>query len=107
MIINFTFDTKFGKYSDCLHLDDEHTFTEEEIEGMKTDRLNNWLYSIEMQNKVIPGGGPSNDYMDIIKTILDRNPDRESNELTPEEIEEFKSLVEAQLLEMSNNNSGV
>lgn len=30
-------------YKDALWLDDEHTFTEEEIESMKQQRFDNWI----------------------------------------------------------------
>ena len=39
------FEKTDGKYvlRDALVLDDNHTFTEEEIEAMKQARLDNWL----------------------------------------------------------------
>jgi hypothetical protein len=43
MQIRFTFDTPFGPFSDALYLDEDHTFTEAEIEAMKQERLTNWL----------------------------------------------------------------
>jgi hypothetical protein len=45
MVIDFTKTSEDGKYSfsDALHLDDNHTFTEEEIEAMKQERFDNWL----------------------------------------------------------------
>ena len=43
MNITFTFDTKFGQYSDALILPDDHTLTNDELEAMKQARLNNWL----------------------------------------------------------------
>lgn len=45
MVIDFTKTSEDGKYSfsDALHLDDDHTFTEEEIEAMKQERFDNWL----------------------------------------------------------------
>jgi hypothetical protein len=47
MIITFKYETKYGAYSDALHLDDNHTFTEDEIEDMKQKRLDNWIAYIE------------------------------------------------------------
>ena len=41
--IDFVFETEHGKYADCLHLPDNHKFTDEEIQTMKEQRLNNWL----------------------------------------------------------------
>jgi len=43
MKIDFTFDTEFGKFSDALHLPDDHVMTDLEIEAMKQQRLDNWL----------------------------------------------------------------
>jgi hypothetical protein len=47
MQIRFTFKTRHGPFSDALYLDEDHTFTEAEIEAMKQERLNNWLAIIE------------------------------------------------------------
>ena len=33
--IDFEFETQHGKFSDALHLPDDHNFTEEEIQAMK------------------------------------------------------------------------
>lgn len=43
MQIRFTFETEFGPFSDALYLDEDHTFTEAEVEAMKQERLTNWL----------------------------------------------------------------
>ena len=42
MKINFEFDTQYGMYRDALHLPDDQTFTEAEIEAMKQQRFDNW-----------------------------------------------------------------
>jgi hypothetical protein len=47
MQILFTFDTKFGSFSDALYLDDDHSFTDSEIEAMKQERLANWLAIVD------------------------------------------------------------
>lgn len=49
MQIRFTFDTPFGQFSDALYLDEDHTFTEAEIEAMKQERLTNWLSIVNPQ----------------------------------------------------------
>ena len=43
MKIDFEFDTPHGVFRDALHLPDDHTFSDAEIEAMKQQRLNNWL----------------------------------------------------------------
>lgn len=43
MQIIFTFETQHGAFTDALHLDDDHTFTDEELQAMKQQRLDNWL----------------------------------------------------------------
>jgi len=43
MKIDFSFDTQYGKFADALHLPDDHTLTDAEIEAMKQQRLDNWV----------------------------------------------------------------
>jgi hypothetical protein len=47
MKIDFQFDTQYGRFCDALHLPDDHTYTETEIEAMKQQRLTNWIAVIE------------------------------------------------------------
>ena len=46
MIIVFEFTTDFGVFRDALHLDDDVTYTEEELTAMKQTRLDNWLAAV-------------------------------------------------------------
>ena len=41
--IDFEFDTAHGIFRDALYLPVDHTFTTEQIENMKTERVNNWI----------------------------------------------------------------
>lgn len=41
--LDFEFQTQYGVYRDALHLDDNHSFTEQEIEAMKQERVDNWI----------------------------------------------------------------
>jgi len=41
--IDFEFDTPHGMFRDALHLLDDHTFTDEEIQAMKQQRVDNWI----------------------------------------------------------------
>jgi hypothetical protein len=43
MKIDFQFETPHGKFADALHLPDDHTFTEAEIQAMKEQRRDNWI----------------------------------------------------------------
>jgi len=43
MKIDFQFDTPHGKFADALHLPDNHTFTDAEIQAMKEQRRDNWI----------------------------------------------------------------
>lgn len=45
--IDFEFDTPYGKYRDALYLPSDHSFTEAEIDAMKQERLDNWLFVVE------------------------------------------------------------
>lgn len=41
--IDFEFDSPHGVFRDALHLPDDHGMTEDEIQAMKQQRLDNWL----------------------------------------------------------------
>ena len=47
MQIRFTFETQYGPFSDALYLEEDHAFTEAEVEAMKQERLTNWITMIE------------------------------------------------------------
>lgn len=41
--IDFEFDSSYGVFRDALHLPDDHTMTDAEIQEMKQHRFDNWL----------------------------------------------------------------
>jgi hypothetical protein len=41
--IDFEFDTPHGVFRDALHLVEDRVYSPSEIEGLKNERLNNWL----------------------------------------------------------------
>ena len=41
--IDFEFDSTYGVFRDALHLPEDHTFTDAEIQAMKQQRYDNWL----------------------------------------------------------------
>ena len=43
MKIDFEFDTPHGVFRDALHLPDDHTFSDAEIQAMKEQRRDNWI----------------------------------------------------------------
>ena len=43
MKIDFSFPSEYGTFSDALHLEDDHAFTDAEIEAMKQQRFDNWI----------------------------------------------------------------
>jgi len=43
MVIVFEFDTPYGLFRDALHLADDHSFTDANIEAMKQERVDNWI----------------------------------------------------------------
>ena len=56
MKIDFEFETKYGWFRDALILDDNHTYTDEQIEEIKQLRLDNWISFIEASsNNLISG----------------------------------------------------
>ena len=49
MKIDFQFDTPYGLFSDALHFADDELLSEEIIESMKQERLDNWLTIVTPQ----------------------------------------------------------
>jgi hypothetical protein len=47
MKIDFEFESNYGVYRDAIYLDDNHSLTEQDIEAMKLERFNNWVYAVE------------------------------------------------------------
>ena len=66
MKIDFSFDTQYGKFADALHLPDDHTHTDAEIEAMKQQRLDNWLAIVN---------APPSDVVDV--EVIDVTPAQE------------------------------
>jgi hypothetical protein len=48
--IDFEFETEYGVFRDALHLLDDNTFTEAEIQAMKNERVDNWINVITTPN---------------------------------------------------------
>jgi hypothetical protein len=47
MEIRFSYETKYGIFSDALVLPDDHNLTEQEIQTMKEQRRDNWISFID------------------------------------------------------------
>ena len=43
MIIQFKFNTEYGVFSDALNLPDDHGITDEQLELLKQQRVDNWI----------------------------------------------------------------
>lgn len=43
MKIDFEFQTEYGVFKDALHLSDDHTLTDQEIESLKQERVDAWI----------------------------------------------------------------
>jgi hypothetical protein len=61
MKIDFEFDTAYGMFRDALHLDDDHTFTDEEVQAMKQQRVDNWIAAVTAP----PVEQPAPDFIEI------------------------------------------
>ncbi len=59
--IDFQFETPHGKFADALHLPDDHAFTEEEIQAMKEQRVDNWIAVVTAP----PAPEPEPEYIEI------------------------------------------
>jgi hypothetical protein len=47
MQIRFNYETKYGVFSDALNLEDDHGYTEAELETMKEARRDSWVAYID------------------------------------------------------------
>lgn len=47
MQIKFSYETKYGIFSDALNLPDDYTYTDIEIEAMKESRRDAWISYID------------------------------------------------------------
>ena len=46
MKIDFSFDTQYGKFADALILPDNHNLSDEAIDALKQERLDNWIAAV-------------------------------------------------------------
>jgi len=53
MQIIFNFNTKHGVFRDALYLEDDHTFTPEEVDAMKMQRLHNWWAVVDPASELV------------------------------------------------------
>lgn len=61
MKIDFEYQTNHGLFRDALHLPDDHSFTEAEIEVMKEQRRDAWIAVVTAP----PVEEPEQDYVEI------------------------------------------
>lgn len=54
MKIDFEYETQYGTFRDAVILENDHAYTEQEIESMKQERLNNWLNIINNLSNTDP-----------------------------------------------------
>jgi hypothetical protein len=54
--IDFVIEQNGERFADALHLEDDHTFTDEEIEAMKQARFDNWYIFINTPTEDVPQG---------------------------------------------------
>jgi hypothetical protein len=47
MKIDFEFTTQYGVFRDAIYLQDDHDLTEQQIQEIKQQRLNNWIAVFE------------------------------------------------------------
>jgi hypothetical protein len=53
--IDFQFDTQHGKFSDALHLPEDHGLSDAQIEALKQERLDNWLAILNTPQEPVDG----------------------------------------------------
>jgi hypothetical protein len=54
--INFVIEQNGERFADALHLEDDHTFTDEQIEAMKQARFDKWYTFINTPTEEVPQG---------------------------------------------------
>ena len=54
MKIDFEFTTPHGLFRDALHLPDDHTFNDDEIQAMKQQRVDNWVAVVTAPAEELP-----------------------------------------------------
>jgi hypothetical protein len=52
--IDFVIEQNGERFADALHLEDDHTFTDEEIEAMKQARFDKWYVFINTPTQETP-----------------------------------------------------
>jgi hypothetical protein len=48
--IIFEFPTQYGVFRDALHLPDDHGLSDEQLDAMKQERVDNWLAAVIPQS---------------------------------------------------------
>lgn len=61
MKIDFEFQTEHGLFRDALHLADDHSLTDEQIEAMKAERRDAWIAVVTAPSVE----EPEQDYIEI------------------------------------------
>ena len=79
MQIRFSYATKYGTFSDALNLDDNHSFTEEEIETMKEQRRDAWIAHVDYASSIETVEEP------VVETPAEEAPAETPVEHAPEE----------------------
>lgn len=59
MILQFSYETKYGTFSDALVLPDNHTYTNDDLEKMKLQRRDNWISYIDSTQVQTPVETPT------------------------------------------------
>ena len=54
--IEFVIEQNGERFADALHLEDDHTFTDEEIEAIKQARFDKWYAFINTPTEEVPQG---------------------------------------------------
>jgi hypothetical protein len=57
--IRFSFETKYGNFSDALNLPDDHTYSEAEIQAMQEQRRDNWVAHIDSTQDPVDNSTPT------------------------------------------------
>ena len=69
MKIDFEFQTAYGLFRDALHLPDDNTLTDSEIEALKQERVDNWIVLVTTPPADTPGNILADFYGDALVDV--------------------------------------
>lgn len=74
MKVVFCAQTPYGLFSDALNLPDDQSFTEEQIQAMQQQRIDQWITFIETSATEVPVEQPTDQPLDLTVETTTEQP---------------------------------